>query len=116
MKQKQIFNTVDDDTSEVGEDESEQEVKMEFERVNEHRWQAIKTKTARLDGQASVALRNLQAYTQKIAQTDVSEIEPLIASMIADKDNDIGPLLRLYDELAENTKFKLPSREMLKLD
>ena len=29
---------------------------------------------------------------------------------------DISPLLRLYYDLSQNTKFKLPSKEMLKLD
>jgi hypothetical protein len=36
--------------------------------------------------------------------------------MILNKDQDISPLLKLYDQLAQNTMFKLPSKEILKLD
>ena len=36
--------------------------------------------------------------------------------MLANKDEDISTLLKLYDKLVEITVFKLPSKEMLKLD
>jgi len=86
------------------------------EYTNEERWRTIKNKTSALEGNAAQTLRNLQTYTQKLVNTEVKDIEPLLAQMVENKDMDISPLLRMYDELAENTKFKLPSRELIKMD
>lgn len=47
---------------------------------------------------------------------DIKTLDLLVQSIIENKDEDISPILMLYDELAEHTMFKLESKEILKFD